>query len=727
MITRNSIQLFICLLLSVLMVAGNVSCNANSTSRSVTPNIVLIVPDALRAKQLPCYGYQKIKTPAIDTLVKDSVLFEHALVRTPVTQPSFSCLFSGLLLPLNCLRGGEKTMAQFLNQQGYDAIGIIGSRVMSTWSPMRKTKKNFDRGFDQYIQDAVISNKSITRENEAVTADVLNWLSERKGSRKPFFIFVHYIDPHSPCDPDYNGEVKKIDREVGKIIEKLKEQHLYENSLIIFTSDHGESLGDPIEDHGSIYGHGWFTYLEQIRVPLIMKFPRSMYKQTVNQVVRNYDLLPTILDLIGCRYKKGQFDGVSLLPIMKHGKELNLVSYHIARVNRICPGNTISVVYSFENSLFHFIRGMYAEQRQELYDIGDDPGEQSNLFFNPVHQKALTRGKDLLNVFKNQYIQHQNIVKSLARNEANPLRTSIEESKGLRALKSLGYIKGGAPSQDITSGQFLMTMKLGTLGMLNYRGIIRQSLWGIEQNDDFFPEKVATLDNLNYYIVANQNRGLFVYNRRTGFQFLKIQNVDDLAIDRNENIVYGLKDGRIIHVGLKNRLNKFSNKLFESKSVRSHSLYIDRNSKFYLFSEDEIVKIDKTGMVLGKYKLGASNSNIFAVDSHDNIFLGLNNDIFKYDKNGIFIKKISLKKKFKSISAIEIDQDNRIWVLRRNSPEFLILDQYGKRINGFKYNRYHINPKRKEWVPVPTKNFLLGGGNLVIVDDWEGILVYDIK
>ena len=87
---------------------------------------------------------------------------------------------------------------------------------------------------------------------------------------------------------------------------------------------------------------------------------------------------------------------------------------------------------------------------------------------------------------------------------------------------------------------------------------------------------------------------------------------------------------------------------------------------------------------------------------------------------------MSVKKEFKSISAIEFDQENRLWIFRKNSPEFAILNQNGKRITGFKYNQHLNIPKRKEWMPIPTKNFSICDCKLAIIDNWEGILVYDL-
>ena len=250
-------------------------------------NIILLVPDALRAKQLPCYGYQKIKTRTIDNLAKNGVIFENCFVKRPGTQVSFSNLFSGSWDVSTGLKKSEETLAQYLKEKGYYTVGFVSSRIL--WSPEyyeKSFQKNeFNRGFDEYIQDISLKKFPYHRKSKDTTKDILMWLEKNKDKNLPFFLFAHYMDPHSPHKPSYDAQIELIDKEIGKVIKTLKKLSLYDNSLIIFTSDHGESLGDPVADHASPLGHGWFIYLEQVQVPLIIKFPKNKYIKSVSQIV----------------------------------------------------------------------------------------------------------------------------------------------------------------------------------------------------------------------------------------------------------------------------------------------------------------------------------------------------------------------------------------------------------------------------------------------------------
>jgi arylsulfatase A-like enzyme len=125
------------------------------------------------------------------------------------------------------------------------------------------------------------------------------------------------MDPHYPHNPSYDAQIEIIDNELEKIVSKLKQLFLYEKSLIIFTSDHGETLGE----HNTPVGHGWLLYKEEFNVPLIIKFPKNKYQKKIDHIVRNIDKLPTILDYVGTKSKIKK-DGVSLLPMIKKIKIL---------------------------------------------------------------------------------------------------------------------------------------------------------------------------------------------------------------------------------------------------------------------------------------------------------------------------------------------------------------------------------------------------------------------
>ena len=177
------------LLLLIILILCFASCNPSSNKKI---NIILIVPDALRARQLPCYGYKMIQTPNIDSLAEDGTIFKHCFVKRAITLPSFSNLFSGLLFPSDGLINGEKTMAEFLKENGYQTLGVVSSRVLwsSEYQKKGRVKNQFYRGFDEYYQDASLKKFPYHRKNEDTTNDILNWLETHKDDELPFFLFA---------------------------------------------------------------------------------------------------------------------------------------------------------------------------------------------------------------------------------------------------------------------------------------------------------------------------------------------------------------------------------------------------------------------------------------------------------------------------------------------------------------------------------------------------------
>jgi arylsulfatase len=726
---KKSFKIFSIFFLLIVFTLISVSCKEQGKSKSPSdlPNIIVIVPDAMRAKQLPCYGYQHIRTPNIDALAKDATLFKHALVRVPVTQPSFSNFFSGLMLPMNCLRWGEKTMAEYMKETGYETFGVVSSRVLSTWAPQWQGKKQFDRGFDEYIQEPVLEKKPYTRKNEETTHDILKWLEKHAQQEKPFFLFAHYIDPHGPWEPGYDQEIVKIDHELGRIIQKLKDIQLYKKSLIIFTSDHGESLGDPVEDHGSFIGHGWFTYLEQTQVPLLIKFPDNQYIGTVGQITRNYDILPTLLDFLGAPYDKEKLDGVSLMPAIRDGKDLELISYHNARWTRLCPGNSVSAVYKYNDSLYQFIKGEFSDSPYELYDIVRDPGEHKNLVYDPQYKKASTRGYRLATAFNVKNRLYKKKLHEWERKRKGE-KGLADQQKEIEVLKTLGYLEGGAPSQEETSGKFLMKKNLTGIGKMSYCGIIRQPQWGLLKKDPYFPKKILYETNSRIYILANRNQELFEYSQQNGLVSLKIDNVIDMVLDKKNSKLVILQEKGLFTLDLK--LKSFTP--LKSEFLQSHmpinGIYLDDYSNLYLFKKKMIYKLDPAGNLLKEYRflLPVPSTKNFVVYK-ENFIYASKNKLVKFNPMGILLKKIQLKEGLEEISSLTLDDQGRLWVLMKNVPGITVLDQNFEKIASFTYNNYEIKMKGKGWNPTPTKYLWVNDNKIFIIDNWEGILEYKLQ
>src|SRR5204862_5140986 len=260
------------------------------------PNVVVITIDTLRADHLVCYGYKQIRTPNMDSLASDGIRFDRAYTAVPVTLPSHTVIFTGTYPTLNGMHDfaanklglTQPTLASILKEHGYTTGAVIGSAVLDS-------RFGLNRGFDFYYDHFDFnrlqeSNLDQMERPGNVVADVtLDWLS--KNYQKKFFLWMHLYDPHYPYRPPapyseeyrdrpYDGEIAFADAQVGRLIEFLKNKGLYQNTLIILSGDHGESLGE----HGE-KTHGFFIYNATLHVPLIIHLPGGVHARTVANLV----------------------------------------------------------------------------------------------------------------------------------------------------------------------------------------------------------------------------------------------------------------------------------------------------------------------------------------------------------------------------------------------------------------------------------------------------------
>lgn len=703
--------------LLLLLVVFTHSCKFSSTKKY---NIILIIPDALRARQLPYYGYPAIETPMIDAFAKESVRFEQCYVKRANTYSSFSNLFSGLEFPKDGLLAGEKTMAEFFKEEGYRTMGVVSSSIL--WSSEQekgRIKNQFSRGFDDYFQDTSLKKYPYCRKNEPTTKDILDWLEANKKSKTPFFLFAHYMDPHAPYKPSYDGEIEKIDSEFGKVIAKLKELKIYEDSIVIFTSDHGESLGDPVSDHGSPQGHGWIPYNEQHRVPLFIKFPGNKYAESIRQIVRNIDILPTLLDYTGISFEADMFDGKSLCPAIADGEDLKLVSFFHSGSNRVSPESQFAIVFPFKEQLFKFIRGGFSRQIRELYNLSLDPGERNNLVgdarFNKIRDKAVFLIRDYEKRARSQIVNKKK-------------EKVIENPERIEALKALGYIGAGVPSLETRVNRFLMEQDIYPIGALKYHSFIRDPMWGrYGAMDPFFPTKITAAGDDRFYIIGNRDNELYSYKSTERFP----ERVEE--IDGVRDFSFDVKGKRLLLLG-KDTIRSLTAAASAGKGFKPdlrkpmsscHSIYTDNKGNIYLFDKNEVLKLSGRGSVLKRYPLSVDSSNLFAVDKEGNVYAAGKDRISSYDSRGRLLSSFVLSKQAEDvvISAIAVDDKKRTWVLERNSCTVHVFEK-GKKMVSFSYNNHRM---RRRWKPVPTRHLYVDRDKVFIIDKWEGIFVYKIK
>jgi tetratricopeptide (TPR) repeat protein len=347
--------------------------------------VVLISVDTLRADHLPAYGYAKVKTPNLDALRKDSVLFENAYSHVPLTLPSHVSIFTGLLPPQSGVRdnqgyalsAGPATIASALKGAGYATGGAVSSIVLAGATGV-------SRGFD-YWEDNVEPTKvnqslsRVQRGGEETETLLAAWIDSHRKER--FFAFLHLFEPHSPYDPGepyrslypsaYDGEIARADEIVGRLLSFLRERELYDRSLVIFLSDHGEGLDDHGEDE-----HGVLLYREEIHVPLLVKFPRGKRGgESVRAPVALTDVFPTIVTVMGLPAPAG-LAGQSLtaaLPGQAAGEAAARRIYSETLYPRLHLG--WSDLASLTDDRHQYIES----PRPELYDIVADPGEKTDL------------------------------------------------------------------------------------------------------------------------------------------------------------------------------------------------------------------------------------------------------------------------------------------------------------------------------------------------------------
>jgi arylsulfatase A-like enzyme len=389
------------------------------------PNLLLVMVDTLRADHLPAYGYGRGRTPAIDALAAGGVRFVNAFAQASWTRPSVATMLSGLypsshgaVHKADALPDRVETLAELLRAAGYHTVGFANNvNVTAAF--------NFDQGYDEYhylapslffwadeaaAKLALYNVLRLARERflvrriwvehyyqpaEVVTRTVRGWL-DRAPLPEPFFLFVHYMDPHDPyfahpydgegyarvANPSpppgvaeryrqlYDGEISYFDEHLGALFGELRTRELFARTLIVLTADHGEEF----HEHGG-WWHGTTLYDEQLRVPLIVK-PAGPARgaRVVDSFATHLDVAPTMLTAAG-------------LPVPPHMQGHPLPLDGGAAVER----EQVFAEQDFEGNVLDAVRtrgwklitanpgnprGLSGE---ELFDVTNDPGERYNL------------------------------------------------------------------------------------------------------------------------------------------------------------------------------------------------------------------------------------------------------------------------------------------------------------------------------------------------------------
>lgn len=395
--------------------------------------VILISVDTLRADHLSCYRAGKQPTPHIDSLAKNGTLFTQVSSPVPLTLPSHVALFTSAY-PFSSgaqdngipLRSTVTTLATVLKHAGYRTAAFVGSFVLDR-------RFGLSLGFDVYDSPFDLHGKTATdvgdlkRPGMQVAQAAMQWLEHN--STGPFFLFLHLYDLHTPYDlpqdphlrrgeTGYEAELAYEDRVLGHFLTFLDRRSLLKRALIVFTSDHGEGLGE----HGEST-HGYFIYQSTLHVPLLIHWPagsRLIPQDRVDEPASLLDVAPTILDAVRLS-RSAAMQGRSLL---RNGNAEEIYSESLYARNHF----GCAALRSLRVGRYKYIDA----PQPELYDLSSDPGEVQNVYKREQQTAAALRKRI-----------HAVLASSPPARSAQPPSPTPQ---AVDALRSLGYLSGPASS-----------------------------------------------------------------------------------------------------------------------------------------------------------------------------------------------------------------------------------------------------------------------------------------
>ena len=404
------------------------------------PNVILVTLDTTRADHLGCYGNRGARTPVLDRLAGQGVLFEQAATAAPLTLPAHSTIMTGMYPTYHGVRVNgntalseeQTTLAEVLAAQGYKTGAFIGAFVLDGRWGLKQGFQHYDDQFDlkKYRH---IDLASVQRPGNEVMEAALGWLEGRKDD--PFFAWIHLYDPHTPYEPPepyrseyggrglaglYDGEIAFMDEQVGRCVTWLEKNKLDKSTVIVLVGDHGEGLGS----HGE-GTHGYFVYDYAVHVPLIVVAPLpGLAGKRVSTQVSTADIFPSLIDLTGAG------------PVVKtHGRSLVPLMFHPAG-RRVSSAYAESMVPNIQFGwaplqLLRTNRYKYIDApKPELFDIAADPGETTNLAgANPEVARKMKEDLD-------------RFIAVASRGAPTPQAANLDKET-MERLAALGYI--GAP------------------------------------------------------------------------------------------------------------------------------------------------------------------------------------------------------------------------------------------------------------------------------------------
>ncbi len=432
---RSTPRLEVCSALILLALVLGACGGPVSPEATLEPprRILLITVDTLRADHLGIYGYARDTSPNLDRMAGQGVLFERAIAQWPKTTPSFASIFTGQYprttgmthRAAKWLSDDYRTLAEMIREAGYWTAAVVSN-------PMLSSELGWDQGFEKYVETWKIEENlgaSPVQYRTVVNALRVNELAapvlEQAAQRERAFLWLHYSDPHAPYilppgwenpflgDPfdtqdevvekmpsasrigshdrlgfyiaQYDANIRVADRLIDEVLAEAESLGLLDDSLIVFTSDHGEALGE----HEDYFRHGAFAYNTESHVPLFFLFDQEpQAPRSVDLPVELLDLYPTLSELL--ESDATGLEGESLLPFLTGFEGAGRVDPQRFRYAFTEAGQPM-VLRSYYRSvqdprwklIFHppvsHTKKGQAPALIELYDLDRDPLEQDNL------------------------------------------------------------------------------------------------------------------------------------------------------------------------------------------------------------------------------------------------------------------------------------------------------------------------------------------------------------
>ncbi len=434
------------------------------------PNVLLITVDTLRSDHVSCYGYHLRTSPNIDKLASEGVRFDHAHTTIPLTGPAHFSLLTATYpqengARINGIAYHDKARLLFLPQI-LRRFGYRNAAFVSAW-PLTSRLTHMDEWFDHYDEDLSRSYQMFnsSRYAEDVTPRAVSWMQANE--HRPFFMWVHYFDPHEPyhlresfANPEqigepaispelenddarqrireYDSEIGYADYYIGHLLRTLDQMKLRDSTLVVLVADHGESLGE----HNYV-GHGRQLYDPIVRIPLIMRFPGVIPPgKVVRREVSLLDVAPTMADL-AAKPRNGRLElpvplgGRSLAATVRGGPE---PSERIVRF--VTFAGRKGFMPQFLMNIFLDLDGLPLKMghklgaRKVIWTPEDDALEIFDVGKDPYELSAKTPAERTPQ-YKAEVSRMRRWFKSTAGEEGENRMTA----KDMEILKSLGYVQ----------------------------------------------------------------------------------------------------------------------------------------------------------------------------------------------------------------------------------------------------------------------------------------------